>query len=246
MRKSLFPVLVLIQSFIYPQSQKFELPQVDPGEQIIYHTGYTLSYNEKHEQANWVAYELTAQELAGTVKRKDSFKSDPMVKTESASLADYRKSGYDRGHLIPAADMKWSTTAMSESFYMSNMSPQSPSFNRGIWKKLESQVRKWAKANSSLYIATAGVLEDNLQTIGPNQVSVPRYYYKVIVDYIEPEIKGIGFILPNEGSKKPIQSFMVTIDDVEVATGIDFFHLIPDKIEEQLENNVDMSKWIWN
>ena len=139
MRKFLFPVLVLIQSFIYPQSQKFELPKTLSGEQIIYHTGYTLSYNEKHEQANWVAYELTAQELAGTVKRKDSFKSDPMVKSESASLADYRKSGYDRGHLIPAADMKWSTTAMSESFYMSNMSPQSPSFNRGIWKKLESQ-----------------------------------------------------------------------------------------------------------
>ena len=106
------------------------------GEQIVNHLGYSLSYNEKNEQASWVAYELTADQVRGTVKRKDSFRSDPLIKTGSASLSDYKGSGYDRGHLAPAADMKWSTTAMSESFFMSNMSPQLPGFNRGIWKKL--------------------------------------------------------------------------------------------------------------
>ena len=120
-----------------------------------------------------------------------------MISTGSASLPDYKGSGYDRGHLAPAGDMKWSTTAMSESFYMSNMSPQEPSFNRGIWNRLESQVRRWAIDNGSVYIATGGVLTDGLKTLGSNSVSVPQYYFKVILDYQEPDIKGIGFIIPN-------------------------------------------------
>jgi endonuclease G len=91
-------------------------------------------------------------------KRKDNFRSDPKVKTGSAALSDYKGSGYDRGHLAPAADFKWSATAMSESFYMSNMSPQVPGFNRGIWKNIESTVRNWAVENDEIYIVTGPVL----------------------------------------------------------------------------------------
>ena len=212
-------------------------------EQIIDHFGYSLSYNEDHEQANWIFYELTDYEVSGTVKRKNQFRSDPKVKTASASLSDYRGSGYDRGHLAPAADMKWSVTAMSESFYMSNMSPQRPSFNRGIWKRLEEQVRLWALNNKSIYVVTGGVLVDELETIGVNEVSVPEYYYKVILDYIEPELKGIGFILPNQKEMGLLKSYVVSIDEVEKFTNIDFFPSLPDATEDQLEGKIDLSKW---
>ena len=175
--------------------------------------------------------------------RTNDFRIDYKVKTGSASLSDYKGSGYDRGHLAPAGDMKWSSTAMSESFFMSNMSPQHPSFNRGIWKKLESTVRNWAVDNGMIYIVTGPILTGNYKTIGHNDVSVPDYYYKVILDYSEPEIKGIGFILSNQKSKSSLQSFAVTIDEVERKTGIDFYHALPDGIEEQIESTIDINKW---
>ena len=132
-----YSLILLIISSIWVHSQSItEIQDLSPkpisGEQIINHFGYSLSYNEDHEQANWVFFELTDYEVSGIEKRKNQFRSDPKVKTKSASLSDYRGSGYDRGHLAPAADMKWSVTTMSESFYMSNMSPQRPSFNRGL------------------------------------------------------------------------------------------------------------------
>lgn len=132
---------------------------------------------------------------------------------------------------------------MSESFFMSNMSPQKPGFNRGIWKRLEEQVRTWAEQNEELYVVTAGILKGDLPAIGVNRVGVPAYYYKVILDYKEPELKAIGFILPNEKSNKPLQSFAVTVDQVEKKTGIDFFHALPDDIEEKLESLSDHSMW---
>jgi endonuclease G, mitochondrial len=235
-----FWIIIFSLHFLYSQNLK---PKPLYDEQVVNHFAYSLSYNENHEQANWVFYELTINEVLGSFKRKDQFRSDPNIKSGSASLADYKGSGFDRGHLAPAADMKWSAKSMSESFFMSNMSPQTPSFNRGIWKKLESKVRGWAKENESIYIVTGGVLKGFLNTIGKNKVSVPKYYYKVILDYKKPEIKGIGFILPNVKGNKSIDSYKVSIDEVEKFTGIDFFYLLPDSIEEKIESSKDFYKW---
>jgi endonuclease G len=175
--------------------------------------------------------------------RTNDFREDYKVTTGSASLSDFKGSGYDRGHLAPAGDMKWSSTAMSESFYMSNMSPQKPGFNRGIWKKLESSVRNWADDNGEIYVVTGPILNEQFSTIGYNGVSIPNYYYKVILDYKEPELKGIGFILLHEKSSSSLKSFAVSIDEVERRTGIDFYHLLPDEIENQIESTIDISKW---
>ncbi len=219
------------------------LPQYSQSDQIINHLAYTLKYNETYEQAEWVMYVLTAEKVSGTVKRTDNFRPDPQVKTGSAALIDYRKSGYDRGHLAPAADLKWSKKAMSESFFMSNMSPQRPGFNRGIWKNLEALVRSWAVGEEEIIIVTGPVLNAGLPVIGSNEVAIPEYYYKVILDYREPGIKGIGFILPNKSSKASIASYAVTIDSVESFTGIDFFPALPDNEEDRIEATVEFSKW---
>jgi endonuclease G, mitochondrial len=213
------------------------------GEEIISHSAIRISYNEQHEQANWVAYILTKENLGGTEKRKDKFLPDPKVSTFSAHPNDYFKSGYDRGHLAPAADFKWSSTAMEESFYMSNISPQVPSFNRGIWKKLEEQVRFWAIENEELYVVTAGVLFDGLPSIGQNKVSIPKYYYKALLDLKDPEQKAIAFIMANEASNKPLREFAVTIDSLEKFTGIDFFPALEDQLEEKLESSLELERW---
>jgi endonuclease G len=228
-----------------PKIPHLEIPKIHKGDQIIQHTGYTLCYNETHEQATWVAYELTKDETFKVCKRTNRFIPDPAVTTGSAIDEDYKGSGFDRGHLAPAADMAWSTTTMAESFYFSNMSPQRPQFNRGIWKKLEEQVREWAKENNAIYIVTGPVLKSGLNHIGIDEVSVPNYYYKVILDYSQPDIKAIGFVLPNDGSMESLQHFAVSIDSVEQFTGIDFFPLLPDDIENKLEQQMCLSCWTW-
>lgn len=222
-----------------------EIPKTTDKDKIIAHTGYSLSYNEIHEQANWVAYELTKEETVKQYERTNKFLLDPKVNTVTASDRDYKGSGFDRGHLAPASDMGWSSVAMKESFYYSNMSPQLPSFNRGIWKKLEELVRTWAVENNSLYVVTGPILEKGLTTIGINKVSVPKYYYKVILDNSEPSIKGIGFILPNQGSKNQLKNYAVSIDYVEKATGIDFFPLLKDKQEDSIESKICIECWSW-
>ena len=224
---------------------KLELPKTNSKDKIITHTGYSFLYNEIHEQADWVAYELTKEETNKIYERTNKFILDPKVTTFTASDSDYKGSGYDRGHLAPASDMGWSSIAMKESFYYSNMSPQKPSFNRGIWKKLEELVRTWAVENNNLYIVTGPVLKKELESIGVNKVSVPKYYYKVILDFREPSIKGIGFILPNRGSKEPLNDYAVTIDSVEKFTGIDFFPSLQDKQENLIESTLCIECWSW-
>ena len=237
--------ILIILLFAMSYNQEFELPKIQENEQIIHHNYYTLSYNEKHEQANWVAYKLTSNQVLGIFSRTDNFRVDPKVLTGSAMLSDYKGFGYDRGHLAPAADMKISKTSMSESFFMSNMSPQHPSFNRGIWKKLEEVVRSWAINEGTIYIATGPILEDDLSYIG-NHVSVPNYYYKVILDYSQPDIKGIGFILPNAKSNNSLINYVVSVDKVEQLTGIDFFTNLPDEIESKIESSYNISSWNFN
>ena len=227
--------------------EDLELPSPIEGEQIIRHTGYTLSYNEEHELPSYVAYELTRAEVLGGGEREDSFKEDKAVRTGSAELSDYRGSGYDRGHMAPAADFKWSAEAMSDTFFLSNMAPQDPSFNRGIWADLEAVVRTMAYENGSVYVITGPVLTDGpYETIGKNEVSVPRRFYKVVLDYTEPEIKAIGFVLPNEGSDRSLQSYAVSVDEVEEITGLDFYPRLPDEEEGRIEAECDPSLWSFN
>ncbi len=215
------------------------LGQYEPkanGELVI-HTHYTLDYNESHEQANWVYYHLSADKLTNEVERTNSFRIDPKVSTKSASTSDYTKSGYDRGHLCPAADMSHSEEAMRESFYMSNMSPQAPSLNRGKWKGLEDLVRKWCAQKGELHITVGGVLKDGLPYIGANKVSVPELYYKAI--YSPRDGQMIGFIMPNKKLDEDILNYATTIDSLEIIIGIDLYP----SLGEEMESRVNLGMW---
>jgi endonuclease G len=212
------------------------------GGEVVEHQYYSLSYSEEHEQASWVFYKLTPQMVNGPVKRSDNFRPDPKVRTSSASLADYKSSGYDRGHLCPAGSMDANATAMSESFYMSNMSPQEPSFNRGIWKQLEEQVRDWTNIEGELYVVSGPVFKDNKGSIGGNKVTVPGYYYKVIYDPTDTK-KMIAFLFPNQKADQDLNAYITSVDEVEKQTGIDFFSALSDEQEEKLEATVNVSSW---
>lgn len=211
--------------------------------QLVHHNFYSLSYNEKFEQAEWVAYELTNEQLSNTNIKRPYFEKDPKVKTQSANYWNYKNSGYNKGHLCPAGDRKFSEEAFNETFLTSNISPQLYEFNSGIWNRLEQKVRYWVQKYQKLYIITGGVLTPNLKTIGSEHVAVPNYFYKIILDYQEPEIKVIAFLIPHEESQKGLYQFVTSVDEIEKLTGIDFFPKLPDDIENELEKSSSYSNW---
>lgn len=223
------------------------LPKGPRGDQIVKHFAFTLAYDEETEQAEWVIHRLTAKYVTqGKERRTDDFREDDKVSTGSATLEDYSRTGYDRGHLAPAADFKWDKQAMSESFYFSNMSPQLPAFNRGIWNRLEQQVRDWAVSETDLIVVTGPVFKNTTTTVGINEVAVPDYYFKAILDVHPPHYKAIGFILKHEKSNLPLQLLAVSIDSVESFTGIDLFPGLPDEMEVPLEAETNVLNWPFN
>lgn len=223
---------------------QIEIPLFESNDTIVKHSGYSVSYSHTFRQANWVAYQLTKLETVKLFDRSDKFIADPLI-MGTDNEKDYVGSGYDRGHLAPAADLSYSKITMDESFYYSNMSPQLPGFNRGVWKRLEDLTRDWAVEYDSLYIIVGPVLQDSLKTIGEHKIAVPNYYYKVILDYHTSEMKMIGFLFKNESSSESLQKFALPIDSVELITGIDFFPILSDEVEKKLESSVCLTCWNW-
>jgi endonuclease G len=234
MRTITFLILLLICNGLFAQ---LEIPKYQADDTIIRHRGFTLSYNSKYKQANWVAYLLTKDETVKRFQRGEFFAPDPLIPGTDFSI-DYQKSGYDRGHLAPAADMGYSMETMVQSFFYSNMSPQLPHFNRGVWKKLEMQVRIWAVEYDSLYVVTGPIFSDTMKVIGPHRVAVPKAYYKVLLQKRNGEWFGIGFVLPNANAKVDFKNYAASIDKVEELTGIDFFWGLEDKVELELERKI--------
>lgn len=210
------------------------------GLQIIDREGYALGFHQAWRNAVWVQYRLTAIE-AGTVicGRTDDFREDPEV-IGCATLLDYVRSGYDRGHLAPSADMRWDRRVQSESFFMSNMTPQHPNLNRGVWADLEREVRRYALREGSVVIATGPVFFGKEAKYIGNRVLVPDACYKVIYDETEPR-KMIGFIIPNRKCPKDFYLYAVTVDEVERITGLDFFCAVEGA--DMLEAALDVEAW---
>ena len=225
--------------------KQFGLPTISSEEQIIEHDALTLSYNEEHEQANWVVHVITKDVMFGNVGRTNNFRLDPLVETITADSADYWDSGYDRGHLAPSADFRWSLKALSQSYFYSNMSPQRPELNRESWARLENLVREWAIDADELIVVTGPVLNKNLKKIpqGSLDVSIPELYFKVILDNVGDEKRGIGFILPNQRVRNRLVDYAVSIDSIEILTGIDFYPALENTLENEVEANNDPFKF---
>lgn len=224
-------------------TKTFYLPTSTTG-QIVHHEGYSLSYSERHEQAEWVAYELKKSHLARSQFERPYFEIDKAVKTGAADWRNYKNSGYDRGHLCPAGDKNYSKAAHDETFLTSNISPQDRAFNAGIWNALEQRIRRWASKYDGVYVVTGGILKGNLKTIGTEKVAVPNQFYKIVYDFDNEKM--IAFLMPNKDSKEPLHSFVVSVDSIESLTGIDFFPELEDVLEDRLEANTDYKGWRFN
>ena len=201
--------------------------QVAKPEQIIHHIGYTVSWNPVLLLPNWVAYELTADELIGSEERTNHFKPDPLVEGDPVVTRDYSNSGYDRGHMAPAADMRWSAQAMRESFYMTNICPQNHNLNAGDWKALEERVRDMAEQYEHVYVCCGPIISDPYQTIGQERkIAVPEAFFKVILTEQDGEYQTEAYVMNNEAGHKKLSTYKRPLQEVENITGLQFFYAV--------------------
>ena len=232
------------QETLAPTTQNDTLLPTSTTGQVVHHDYYSLSYNEDYENAEWVAYSLSPKQLSQQQIERPYFIRDPKVKTRSAHYKNYYPYGYEKGHLVPAADMRFDIDAFDDTFYTSNVSPMDHDFNSGIWNNLEKQVRYWVKRYGPLYIVAGGILQPGLERIGREHVAVPDEFYKIVLDYNDPKHpRMIAFIIPHKNLDNDLRDFVVPVDSIEKRTGIDFFSALPDKVENKLEAEVHPREW---
>lgn len=229
----------------------FGLPST--GE-LLFRQGYVVSHNSWLKIPNWAAYHVSSATLRGTLSRSNDFRDDEDLKPwQRSEPADYKRSGYDQGHMVPAGAMKRGATAMSESFLLSNMVPQvGLGFNRGIWRILEDKVRDWATTRGEGWVFVGPVFQEadgtgmmKFKLIGKSRVAVPSHNFMILVTRDrQSKLDAIAFMLPNAKAKnEQLASFLVSVHDIERVTGLDFIDQLPDDQEDELESKRAEKLW---
>jgi len=242
--KTILIVFSISCFFLTTQGQKADvmLPSERDREQIIHHTGYSLSYNSSYLQPSWVTYKVTKVQINKDLKIKPKYIADPEVNTRSASKKDYKQGGYIMAQFVNYLDVKQIPDAIDETFYMSNITPMKLAFYKYIWLKTEDLIRLWSAETDDLYIVCGPVLlESPFPAIGDHDVSVPKRFYKAVYD--PKNQKAIGFIFKNGISSGNLNSFAVSIDEIERQTGIDLFPALNDEVENKVEADLNLGQW---
>lgn len=220
------------------------LPLINKSEQILYRKGYITSYNKDLKIPNWVAWHLTAEHTSGYAHRPgNAWHEDTDVPEPRAVPADYKGSGWSRGHMCPAGDNKWDSDAMYESFLLTNCCPQNANLNSGDWNQIEMSCRRWAEKYGDIYIVCGPVLfNQEHETIGPNKIVVPEAFFKVVL-CLNGKPKGIGFIRRNTDTSRRKDLYVNSIKEVERITGITFFPHLTKEISEAVKYKACIKEW---
>jgi len=226
----------------FSQNTDIMLPPKMVREQIIHQKAFSLSYNSAYVLPSWVSYKVTKSQVNKEEKVKAKYKANPEVNTRSASTKDYKQGGYIMAQLVNYMDIKSIDGAVEESFYMTNIAPMKLAFYNHIWLKTEDLIRMWVANTDCYYIVCGPVLVDApFPTIGENNLSVAKRYYKVIYD--KKNQKAIGFIFKNGTSSGTLKSYSKSIDVIEAEVGIDFFQELDDDLEAKIEKEADYNFW---
>ncbi len=242
MKNIIFLLLISINCFAQEFKNKFPVET-----QTLNHKYYTINYSDKYKQAICSDYKLTKDMVVDNTERENKFKVDVLVKGTRIKPTNYLKSGYDKGHLAPASHFNWNQDAMNESFLMSNICPQLPNFNRGIWKELEHMNKLWVDEKKELYVYTGPIFESNCKKFSKDSISVPTAFYKIIIRKVNSKYECISFIIPHKEYHKDAKllDYVVTIDDIEELTQIDFFYNLSDGTEIPLEKRKLVGTWLF-
>lgn len=225
-----------------PPDTLLELPAYGKDEHILYYEGFIVSYNHTTLVPNWVAYELTAEELEVKYDNPSSnFSRDPQLKGRQASREDYSHSGWDKGHMAPKADMRWSKDAYWQSHYFPNICPQDHQLNGGDWNTLEKSVRRWAKQYGRVWVVCGPIFDScRYGTIGDAGVQVPDAFFKAVLVPRAKGYSGVAFVMPNEGRHHSMKHYACTIDQLEERLHRDLFPALDDAVEAEVESEAVM------
>ena len=229
-----------------PDRAELPAPLAGRGERVVEHLRYTVSYDPRTNCPNYVAWRLSADQTEGHVRRDGAeFLPDPQLPGRMrVTTDDYRGSGYDRGHMCPAADNRYEARAMTECFYMSNICPQDHALNAGAWATLEKACRRWAVQEGAVYVVCGPLFGPDPDTIGrEHRVAVPDGFFKCVLSLRPGAEKAIGFIYRNDAGRQTMDGAAVTVDEVERVSGIDFFASLPDTLEDRLESVCRLKAW---
>jgi endonuclease G len=234
-------LFVCLYTFLNAQQADILLPSERDREQIIHHEGYSLSYNSSYVQPSWVAYKVVKSQI-NRDEVKGKYIPDPQVNTRSADKKDYREGGYIMAQFVNYFDVKQIPGAVAETFYLTNITPMKLAYYNHIWLKTEELIRLWTDDTDGLYVVCGPILSDApFPTIGDDNVSVPKRYYKAVYD--PKNQKAIGFIFKNGMSSGKLNSYAVSIDEIEKESGIDLFPSLADELEKKIEATLDLSQW---
>ena len=241
----LFPFLAASCEMLVEAPQGLEIPAPAPQDNIVEYQGYVTSYNTKTLIPNWVAYELTEEETHGEATREDKeFSMDFNFQGKQARREDYFRSGWTRGHMAPAGDFFWSDEAMSETFYFLNICPQREELNNKDWQYLEKQIRRWARQYGRVWVVSGPIIGYNKYgTIGPDKVVVPDAFFKVALVHDGIRYQAVAFVMQNDANRYYLEKCALSVDDLELLTGLDFYPALPDDLEEYVEAAYDPSVW---
>ena len=246
---SIAPIALVAQGHRGPDEPKLdknllELPDIGKSDVVLVYHGFVVNYNTQRLIPNWVAYELTAEEEQGVVPRARGFSMDLSYEGRQAMREDYSNSGWDKGHMAPAADMKWSVAAMNESFYLTNVCPQDNGLNGGGWHALEKRVRGWATQYGKVWVVCGPYVKDNRYgTIGDRNVVVPNGFFKAVLRKEGDNYKSIAFMFKNNAEKQPVNKAVMSVNEVEALVGYDLFTNLGFWIEERIESQANWKEW---
>lgn len=222
-----------------------EIPAYGADEHVVVYDGFTSSYNHTTLIPDWVAYELLETELNGEYRTKSSnFSRDPDLEGRQASREDYSRSGWDRGHMAPKADMRWSSAAYWQSHYFTNICPQNHEFNAGDWNKLEKKVRKWAEQYGRVWVVCGPIFTTHeYGTIGAAAVHVPDQFFKALLVEDDGRYAAIAYVMPNYNRRRPLAEYACTVDSLESLIGRDLFPGLEDSVENAVEREIVWEYW---
>ena len=226
---------------------QMELPAIRTEDVVLVYSGFVVNYNTRWLIPNWVAYELTAEEVNGEIPRANGFGMDPEYRGRQAMREDYSYSGWDKGHMAPSADMKWSQKAMYECFYLTNICPQNHELNGRDWQNLEKSVREWALRYGKVWVVCGPYMKDGSYGVigGDQSVQVPDGFFKAILRRDDDSFRSIAFVFRNSSERQPVKDAVVSVNEVEALVGFDLFTNLDDSIEESVEAGVEWNEWIF-
>lgn len=241
------------------EMQMVGYPNSEESLKILEHSSLVIGFDKRFRMAKWSFHQLLPDVIEGGITRSNDFRPDPLIPEFSGQEADYFMKelradssykydgfGFDRGHLAPSADFRWSEKGLSETYYYSNMTPQRAGFNRESWAEVEMLLRKIVANNPKRYFVVTGpILHDSLPRIerGVNQLVIPDLHYKIIVDLNDNQPKGMAFLMPNSKCELPFFNYIVPIDSVEKITGLDFFPNLKEALQNKVESKSDYNEW---